>query len=453
MKKKFEEDAAALEQSAEIPAAQSCPVSSSSFTGARYRPNQSPVGLPIPSTESHEETLRKTEPFEEKFKKAEPIEGTHKRADELPYVTQQISQVSLGGTLGEVPENRDQTQPPSLTLGLDGADGSDAASESVERGAESNQQRDVSNTSGNPSLNVQSGMISMRGDPSSRSTFNMKVRRCEVLNDLFDIFHKEKLENILQCKVNAEFAGEANGSGVLLDILSAYWEEFFENYSEGEDEKVLQAHTDLIKDNLKCAGRILRFGFQYCPETEPLQFFPHQLCLASIINVIHPNSISDDMTKYKAIWSASLYAHFGAISGEKIKAIYEDPKSASEGQWQNINNILDDFFEKNYLVNADNIRDKLSHLAEVHLLQKSKTSLELMGFHDWKKLYPEHFGDIDKIVEFSKQFHPTSDDVLKASLLYIPLNVKYNRFRRDFMKIISDEMNQDTTRELSHDQQ
>ncbi|ELU07095.1 hypothetical protein CAPTEDRAFT_205234, partial [Capitella teleta] len=99
--KKFEEDAAALEQSAEIPAAQSCPVSSSLFTGARYPPSQSPVGLPIPSTESHEETLRKTEPFEEtlrktepfeeKFKKAEPIEGTHKRADELPYVTQQIS--------------------------------------------------------------------------------------------------------------------------------------------------------------------------------------------------------------------------------------------------------------------------------------------------------------------------------------------------------------------------
>jgi hypothetical protein len=95
MKKKFEEDAAALEQSAEIPAAQSCPVSSSLFTGARYRPNQSPVGLPIPSTDSHEETLMKTEPFEEKFKKAEPIEGTHKRANELPYVTQQISQVRM----------------------------------------------------------------------------------------------------------------------------------------------------------------------------------------------------------------------------------------------------------------------------------------------------------------------------------------------------------------------
>ncbi|ELU13158.1 hypothetical protein CAPTEDRAFT_227352 [Capitella teleta] len=192
MKKKFEEYAAALEQSAEIPAAQSCPVSSSLFTGARYPPSQSPVGLPIPSTDSHEETLRKTEPFEEKFKKAEPFEetlrktepfeekfkkaepfeGTHKRADELSYVTQQISQVSLGGTLGRVPENRDQTQPPSLTLGWDGADGSDAASESVERGADSDQQRDVSNTSGNASLKFffQSGIIFVRGHPWSRRT-------------------------------------------------------------------------------------------------------------------------------------------------------------------------------------------------------------------------------------------------------------------------------------------
>ncbi|ELU00897.1 hypothetical protein CAPTEDRAFT_216263 [Capitella teleta] len=141
-----------------------------------------------------------------------------------------------------------------------------------------------------------------------------------------------------------------------------------------------------------------------------------------------------------------------------------------------------------------------------------------MGLHDWKNLDSEHFGDIDKIVEFCKQFHATSDDVLKAfkrkeninkeeaaalknldkfiigltlvelkkflrfvtgsalkpkqilvefsndehrpikartcsSLLYIPLNVKYNKFRRDFMKIISDEMNQDMTRKLSHDQQ
>ncbi|ELU06828.1 hypothetical protein CAPTEDRAFT_207045, partial [Capitella teleta] len=187
-------------------------------------------------------------------------------------------------------------------------------------------------------------------------------------------------------------------------------------------------------------------------------------------------------------------------------------------QWQKINNILDVFFEKKYLVNADNIIKKLSDLADVHLLQKSKTSLELMGFHDWKKLYPEHFGDIDKIVEFSKQFHPTSDDVLKAfkkkeninkeeaaalknlekvirgltlvelkkflrfvtgsalkpkqisvefsndehrpfnartcsSLLYIPLNVKYNKFKGMLMKIINDEMNQDMTWVLPHDQQ
>ncbi|ELU09906.1 hypothetical protein CAPTEDRAFT_197643, partial [Capitella teleta] len=228
-------------------------------------------------------------------------------------------------------------------------------------------------------------------------------------------YPSKKLKNILRCKVDAEFAGEASGSGVLLDILSAYWEEFFENYSEGGDEKVIQAHTDLIKDNLKCAGRILRFGFQYCPKREqPLRFFPHQLCLASIINVIHPSSISDNMDKYKAIWSASLYAYVGATSGEKIKAIYEDPKSASEDQWEEINNILDLYFEKNYLVNADNIRDKLCHLAEVYLLQISKTSLELMGLHDWKNLDSEHFGDIDKIVEFSKQFHATSDDVLKA---------------------------------------
>ncbi|ELU10735.1 hypothetical protein CAPTEDRAFT_204264 [Capitella teleta] len=90
MKKKFEEDAAALEQSAEIPATQPCPVSSSSFTGARYPSSQSPVGLSTPSTESHEETFRKTEPFEEKFKKAEPFEETLKKTDEIPCVKDQV---------------------------------------------------------------------------------------------------------------------------------------------------------------------------------------------------------------------------------------------------------------------------------------------------------------------------------------------------------------------------
>ncbi|ELT94755.1 hypothetical protein CAPTEDRAFT_205307 [Capitella teleta] len=373
---------------------------SSSVFGAENQLDLS-LGFSTPSTDSSDETLRKT--------------------DEIPPVsdvTQQLSQVFVSGDNTRVPQSRGQTgaTTPNLILSLDKADGSNATSAPGAPVAGANRElaSDMSNICDDPTLNLQSGMMSIQEDPSTRSKFHMKVKRGNVLKELMWIFRKNTMLNILQCDVQAEFTGEAIGSGVLLDMLSAFWEEFFQHYSEGEDEKVLLVHTDNNQENLKCAGSILRFGFEYCPKKEPLHFFPHQLCLASIINVIHHNSISENMADKEAIWTASLYAYLGAISGEKIRAVYENPNSASEDDWEEINDMLDDLFQKKYTVNADNIRDKLSHLADVHLLQKSKTSLDLMGLVNWKKWYPQHFGNIDKIVEFSKRFHPTPVDVVNA---------------------------------------
>ncbi|ELT87752.1 hypothetical protein CAPTEDRAFT_211773 [Capitella teleta] len=406
------EIATARANAAQTSVAQISPESAASswFSEATNQVNQS-VGFSTPSTESSDETLRKTV---------------------------EISNVSVSEDNTGVPQSRGQTGAtmPNLNLSLDKADGSNATSAPVVAQADREVASDMSNIRDVPTLNLQSVMMSIRGDPSIKevctltfyvflieselnicffySTFHIKVRRGNVLKELMKIFRENNMLNsILQCEVQAGFTEEAIGSGVLLDMLSAFWEEFFQHYSEGEDEKVLVC-TENNQENLKCAGSILRFGFEYCPKNEPLHFFPHQLCLASIINFIHHNCISDNMADKEAIWTASLYAYLGAISGEKIRAVYENPNAASEDDWEEINDMLDDLFQKKYKVDADNIRDKLSHLADVHLLQKSKTFLDLMGLFNWKKWYPQHFGNIDKIVEFSKRFHPTPVDVVNA---------------------------------------
>jgi hypothetical protein len=205
------------------------------------------------------------------------------------------------------------------------------------------------------------------------------------------------------------FCGEAEGSGVLQDILSSFWQHFFLRYAEGESEKVPLVHTDLTDTRLDCVGRVLRFGLAVHVEGVPLHFFPPQMCLASIMAAVHScRAVPQEMLL------RSFFNVLGEANASCIRPLYENPKNGQPDDYEYANDILDDLFNMSCLVTKENICTKILEIAEVHLLQKAETPLKRMGVHTLSTEFPDLFGSVENLSKFAEQFYPSAQDVVAA---------------------------------------
>ncbi|ELT87507.1 hypothetical protein CAPTEDRAFT_208296 [Capitella teleta] len=279
-----------------------------------------------------------------------------------------------------------------------------------------------------PDVNLQNPTTSMLPIQDSQDTgfpldFSIKVKRGNVVAPMIEYFMDVKqTQRFVGKEIEGVFEGEeGQGSGVLREILSQFWEEFFLKFGVGREEKVPVISINLSNKKWQSVGNILRFGFGYQPTAEepPWYFFPQQLCLASVIDAVHKDSISNKIKENndvpeKKILLESFYAYVGLQTAEDIRNIATDLPSVDDTEWETINDTLQDLFEMPDFVNADNFHVKIAELAQVYLLQTSKTPLAYMKLSTWKNSFPDQFGSIASICKMYKEFQPTGNKVIKV---------------------------------------
>lgn len=116
----------------------------------------------------------------------------------------------------------------------------------------------------------------MASSADPHDVMTIPIHHVSTLNDMILIFS----ESDIMCKVlhvkrilpdNTEEAG--SGSGVLRDVLSCFWLEFYDRCTLGTTVKVPFIRHDFPAETWKAIGRIILKGFHDC------QYFPNKLAI------------------------------------------------------------------------------------------------------------------------------------------------------------------------------
>lgn len=219
--------------------------------------------------------------------------------------------------------------------------------------------------------------------------------------------HGFKDESVMTSKliivvINArgeEEQGIDNG-GVFRDILSMFWEEFYNGYTVGEDERVPVIGPHFSKEEWKSVARILVKGFQ------ELQFFPFKLSRIVVATAIHgEDCITRDMLM------SSFQAYLAPDERELINAALScSLGSAQNDEWLD---FLDRFKCKRIPKNTkDDVENVLAELAQYELIQVCRyASLHWTPARSLK--YLDEFGTLSAINTLYEKVTPTNKRVLK----------------------------------------
>ena len=105
----------------------------------------------------------------------------------------------------------------------------------------------------------------------------IKVHRSHLRGDMLEIFSdpsilKFSLNAIIINQLGHEEAGQ--GSGVLREVFSLFWKDFYESHMLGETERVPYIRHDFNRERWEAVGRILVKGYT------DSQYFPHKISKA-----------------------------------------------------------------------------------------------------------------------------------------------------------------------------
>ncbi|KAJ7348201.1 hypothetical protein OS493_039557 [Desmophyllum pertusum] len=100
------------------------------------------------------------------------------------------------------------------------------------------------------------------------------VHRSTMRKDLIEIFSDPNISNFLLDVIVIDSNGhpeEGRGRGVLLDILTEFWQDFFTSLTVGSGEKIPFIRHDLQKSEWEAIARILVYGYK------TVKYFPLKL--------------------------------------------------------------------------------------------------------------------------------------------------------------------------------
>ncbi|KAK3700877.1 hypothetical protein QZH41_003040 [Actinostola sp. cb2023] len=122
----------------------------------------------------------------------------------------------------------------------------------------------------------------------------IKIRRVTIMADMIGHFKDNTIlsRHVIVFMVNA-FADEENGldnNGVFLDALSAFWSEFDDSCTTGEQERIPVIRHDFQREEWESVARILVKGYQQ------VEFFPVSLNQAFVVaSVLGEKEVSRDL--------------------------------------------------------------------------------------------------------------------------------------------------------------
>lgn len=228
--------------------------------------------------------------------------------------------------------------------------------------------------------------------------------------------------------------GVDNG-GLLRDALTGFWNEFFDNVSIGEDERIPQLHPDLQQSEWKAVGAILYIGLKQ------LDYFPTKLARSFFeCYVLGEDSLTGDTL-------ISSFLNF--VSNDERILIRKALDVFSEVDYDDILDILDRFTCKR-IPSAGNFREVIIDIAHREMIQSAQYVIEC-----WAEFRPLFYSlpkinNKKAIFQLYESLKPTNKKVL--NLLSPPTSPLTNSeresycFLQRFVRGLSDEMLQNFLR-------
>ncbi|XP_047212407.1 uncharacterized protein LOC124864186 [Girardinichthys multiradiatus] len=218
------------------------------------------------------------------------------------------------------------------------------------------------------------------------------VRHTNTLHDIITAFSdSDIMRKTLNVKRilpdNTEEAG--SGSGILRDVLTCFWNEFYERCTLGTTVKVPFIRHDFPAEKWKAVGRILLKGYQDC------QYFPNKLAIPFLEQVLFSSVYSD------------LKAHFlQFVSSQECEVLREAVKNFSAVDQDDLVEVLDSYGCRKRII-AETLPTILDEIAHKELVQKPMFVIDC-----WREIiYPHISLSPEALIKLFSDLQPTSKKV------------------------------------------
>ncbi|XP_034074374.1 uncharacterized protein LOC117547703 [Gymnodraco acuticeps] len=188
---------------------------------------------------------------------------------------------------------------------------------------------------------------------------------------------------------NKEEAG--SGSGVLRDVLSCFWQEFYERCTLGTTVKVPYIRHDFPAETWKAIGRILLKGHQDC------EYFPNKLSLPFLEQVLFDNVYSD------------LKAYFMQfVSSQEREVLMQALTDFTAVDTDDLLEVLDSYGCRRK-VSAENLPKIIEEIAHKEMVQKPMFVIDC-----WREINHQHLNlSPEALTKLLSDLQPTTKKVCK----------------------------------------
>ncbi|XP_034051655.1 uncharacterized protein LOC117532431 [Gymnodraco acuticeps] len=188
---------------------------------------------------------------------------------------------------------------------------------------------------------------------------------------------------------NKEEAG--SGSGVLRDVLSCFWQEFYERCTLGTTVKVPYIRHDFPAETWRAIGRILLKGYQDC------EYFPNKLSLPFLEHVLFDNVYSD------------LKAYFMQfVSSQEREVLMQALTDFTAVDTDDLLEVLDSYGCRRK-VSAENLPKIIEEIAHKEMVQKPMFVIDC-----WREINHQHLNlSPEALTKLLSDLQPTTKKVCK----------------------------------------
>ncbi|XP_034082402.1 uncharacterized protein LOC117552848 [Gymnodraco acuticeps] len=252
------------------------------------------------------------------------------------------------------------------------------------------------------------------------------LHRGQILRELILVFSEENImENDFHFQVilpDGKLENAVDDGGVMRDILSEFWNDFYEQCTMGNGFKVPYLRHDFGKQEWESVGRIITFGWQK-EKYLPVKLSPVLLEQAVLGFVV--SDLVDSFLKYVS---------------ESERVIFESCRSDFEGVDQEELLEIMDIHNCRRLPTADNFEQILKEIAHQKLIQEPAFVIE-----QWNNTLAPLRSELKGIAAVYEELQPTSRKIMRSMTYPSTQNAQ----EKQMVKYVSAYLRESDTQHLS----
>ncbi|KAI4829488.1 hypothetical protein KUCAC02_023528 [Chaenocephalus aceratus] len=235
---------------------------------------------------------------------------------------------------------------------------------------------------------IDSDVIGLMDDATLQKYIPSYGDRIAIFNHCRKILNKSlNVSRILPD--NKEEAGR--GSGVLRDVLSCFWQEFYERCTLGTTVKVPFIRHDFPAETWKAIGRILLKGYQDC------EYFPNKRALPFLEQVLFDN-----------VYSVLKAYCMQLVSSQEREVLMQALTDFTAVDTDDLLEVLDSYGCRRK-VSAENLPKIIEEIAHKEMVQKPMFAIDC-----WREMNDQHLNlSPEALTKLLSDLQPTTKRVCK----------------------------------------